>query len=69
MVEKVFDFHQNNIANNMVVVEVAHKTVDNMDYNAEVVENMAHIVVEVDYKIVKVIANMVHNEYQNCKFL
>jgi len=31
MVEKVFHFHQNSIADNMVVVEVTHKTADNMD--------------------------------------
>ena len=31
MVEKVFDFHQNSIVDNMVVVEVAHMTTNNMD--------------------------------------
>jgi len=31
MVEKVFDFHQNSIVDNMVVAEVAHITADNMD--------------------------------------
>jgi len=42
MVEKLFDFHHNSIVDNMVVVEVVYKTVDNMDYNVEVAENMAH---------------------------
>jgi len=28
MVEKMFDFHQNSYDDNMVVVEVAHKTID-----------------------------------------
>jgi len=31
MVEKVFDFHQNSIGDNMVAIEVAHKTTNNMD--------------------------------------
>jgi len=61
----VFDFHQNSIVDNMVVVEIAH----NMDYNVDAVENMARIVVEVAHKIVKVVANMAHNAYHNCKFL
>jgi len=46
MVEKMFDFHQNSFADNMVV-EVAHKTVDNMDYNVEATESEAHIAAEV----------------------
>ena len=44
MVEKVFHFHQNSIADNMVVVEVDDKIVDNMDYNAEAAKSKAHIV-------------------------
>jgi len=31
MVEKVFAFHQNSTVDNMVAVEVAHMTADNMD--------------------------------------
>lgn len=34
---------QNNIVDNMVVVEVAHGTTDNMDYNTKDAENMTHI--------------------------
>jgi len=44
MVEKVFDFHHNNIADNIVVVGVAYKIVDNMYYNVEAAENMTHII-------------------------
>jgi len=69
MVEKVFDFHQNSIVDNMVVVEVADKTANNMDYYVEAAENMTHIVVEVAHKIVKVATNMVRNKYHKCKFL
>jgi len=47
MVEKMFDFHQNSFVDNMVVVEVAHKTIDNMDYNVEAAESEAHIAAEV----------------------
>ena len=43
----MFDFHQNSVADKMVVVEVANKIVDNMDYNAEVAKSKAHIVAEV----------------------
>ena len=46
MVEKMFDFHQNSFADNMIVVEVAHKTVDNMDYNVEAAESEVHIAAE-----------------------
>jgi len=46
MVEKMFDFHQNSFADNMVVVEVAHKTVDNMNYNVEAAESKTHIAAE-----------------------
>jgi len=31
MIEKMFDFHQNSIVDNMVAVEVAYMTADNMD--------------------------------------
>jgi len=47
MVEKMFAFHQSSFADNMVVVEVAHKTVDNMDYNVKAVESEVHIAAEV----------------------
>jgi len=47
MVEKMFDFHQNSFVDNMVVVEVAHKIVDNMDYNVEAIESKAHVATEV----------------------
>ena len=40
MVEKVFDFHQNSIVDNMIVVEVVYKTADNMDYDVETAKNM-----------------------------
>jgi len=58
MVEKVFDFHNNRIADNMVIIVVGHKTIDNMDYNVEEVESMTRIVVEVANKIVE---NMDYN--------
>jgi len=57
MVEKVFDFHQNSFADNMVVVEVAHKTVDNMDYNVEAVESRVHIAAEAAH----IVDNMNYN--------
>jgi len=57
MVEKMFDFHQNSFADNMVVVEVAHKTVDNMDYNVEAAESEAHIAA----KAVHIADNMNYN--------
>jgi len=57
MVEKMFDFHQNSFVDNMVVVEVAHKTVDNMDYNVEVAESKAHIAA----KVVHIADNMNYN--------
>ena len=43
MVEKMVAFHQNSFADNMVFVEVAHKTVENMDYNVEATESEVHI--------------------------
>jgi len=93
MVEKMVAFHQNSFADNMVFVEVARKTVDNIDYNIEAAESEVHIAVEAAhiadnmnynveavesrvhiaakaaYKTVKVVANMAHNDYHNCKFL
>jgi len=53
MVEKVFDFHNNKIVDNIVIVEVGDKTTNNMDYNVEEVESMTHIVVEVANNIVE----------------
>jgi len=53
----------------MFVVEVAHKTVDNMDYNAEAAESRAHIAAKIVHKTVKVITNMTHNVSHNCKFV
>ena len=57
MVEKMFDFHQNSFADNMIVVEVAHKAVDNMDYNVEAAESEVHIAA----KAVHIADNMNYN--------
>ena len=47
-----------------IAAEATHTIADNMDYNVQVAESRAHIVVKDANKIVKVAANMAHNESQ-----
>jgi len=52
MVEKMVAFHQNSFANNMVFVEVAHKTVDNMVFvEVHIAAEVVHIADNMNYNV------------------